>query len=323
MKTDEKLSVKIIRKIVFISIILVCLFTVGVMASKSEINYVTIVFPEDCETTVVTSKVLVSEILAENHIIVLPDEEVYPSEDTKIDATKTITISKVTEQKKVVAEEVSNISTEQILGEYVTVTEKIVVEQIEIPYETITKDISATGTETKDKVIQEGINGIKEIKYKVKYQNDKEIERVVISEEVIKEPIDKIIQISTKISSRSGSRANYSSETLAASVAGVEPKVVTLNTSAYCACVRCCGKSNGITSSGAHATEWYTVAAGSGYPIGTVIYIPALADKPNGGWFVVQDRGGAISNNKIDIYMGSHQAAINYGRRNLECYIYQ
>ena len=101
MKTDEKLSVKIIRKVVFISIILICLFTVGVMASKSEINYVTIVFPEDCETTVVTSKVVVSDILAENHIIVLPDEVVYPSENAKIDATKTITISKVTEEKKV------------------------------------------------------------------------------------------------------------------------------------------------------------------------------------------------------------------------------
>ena len=99
MKTDEKLSVKIIRKIVFISIILICLFTVGVMASKSEVNYVTIVFPEDYETTVVTSKILVSDILAENHIIVLPDEEVYPSADSTIDATKTITISKVTEKK--------------------------------------------------------------------------------------------------------------------------------------------------------------------------------------------------------------------------------
>ena len=323
MKTDEKLSAKIIRKVVFISIILICLFTVGVMASKSEVNYVTIVFPEDCETTVVTSKVLVSEILSENHIIVLPDEEVYPSEESTIDATKTIPISKVTEEKKVIAEEVESISTEQILAYYVTVTEKIITEQIEIPYETITKDVSASGTETKDKVIQQGVNGIKEIKYKVKYQNEQEIERTVISEKVIKEPVNKIVQISTKITSRSGSRANYSTEAVAASVAGIEPKVVTLNTSAYCSCVRCCGKSNGITSSGAQATEWYTVAAGSGYPIGTVIYIPALADKPNGGWFVVQDRGGAISNNRIDVYMGSHQAAINFGRKNLECYIYQ
>ena len=324
MKTDQGLSIRIIRKVVFISIILICLFTIGVIASKSEVNYVTIVFPEDCETTVATSKVLVSDILTENHIIILPDEEVYPSLDSNIDITKKITISKVSEEKRVVAEEVESVTTEEILGKYVLITEKIIVEQIEIPYETITKDISESGTETKDKVIQEGVNGIKEIKYKVKYQEDTEIERTVISENVIKEPINKIIQISTKVTSRSGFRAGVaSSEAIAASVNGITPTEVTLNASAYCACARCCGKSNGLTSSGAPATEWYTLAAGSGYPIGTVIYIPAFADKPNGGWFVVQDRGGAISNNRIDVFMGSHSAALAFGRRTLQCYVYK
>lgn len=323
MKTESGLSMKIIRKIVFVSIILICLFTIGVMASKSEVNYVTIVFPEDCETTVVTSNVLVSDILAENHIIILPDEEVYPSEDSTIDITKKIIISKISEEKAIVAEEVSSVSTEEILGKYVTVTEKIIVEQIEIPYETITKDVSASGTETKDKVIQEGVNGLKEIKYKVKYQDETEIERTVISEEVIREPKNKIIQISTKITSRSGARTGaISPEAIAASVEGVTPRVVNLNTSAYCSCSICCGKSTGITSSGAHATEWCTVAAGSGYPIGTIIYIPAFADKPNGGWFIVQDRGGAISNNRIDIYMGSHSSALAFGRKTLQCYVY-
>lgn len=323
MKTDEKLSIRIIRKIVFVSIILICLLTIGVKASKSEVNYVTIVFPEDYETTVMTSSVLVSDILSENHIIVLPDEKVYPDENSNIDFTKTITISKATEERIVVAEEAVSVSTEELLGKYVTVTEKIIVEQVEIPYETITKDVSTAGSETKDTVLQEGENGLKEIKYKVKYQDNEEIERNVISEEVIKEPVDKIIQISTKIVSRAGNRKTYSSATLEASTAGLTPKVATLNISAYCSCARCCGKTNGITSSGAPAKEWYTIAAGSGYPIGTVIYIPALADKPNGGWFVVEDRGGAISNNRIDIYMGSHGSAIQFGRKNLECYIYQ
>lgn len=324
MKTEERLSIRIIRKIVFISIILICLLTIGVKASRSEVNYVTIVFPEDYEITVMTSSVLVSDILAENHIIVLPDEVVYPEEDSKIDLTKTITISKATEEKIIVAEEIASVTTEELLGKYVTVTEKIIVEQVEIPYETITKDVSAEGTEKKDTVLQEGENGLKEIKYKVKYQDEQEIERVVISEQVIKEPVNKIIQISTKLVSRSKNRGTaYSAEALAASVAGMTPKVATLNTSAYCSCARCTGKTNGITSSGAQAKEWYTVAAGSGYPIGTVIYIPALSNKPNGGWFVVEDRGGAISNNRIDIYMGSHSSAIIFGRKNLECYIYQ
>lgn len=324
MKTEEKLSIKIIRKIVFISIILICLLTIGVKASKSDVNYVTIVFPEDYEITVMTSSVLVSDILSENHIIVLPDETVYPKEDDKIDFSKTITIAKATEEKKIVAEEVESVTTEELLGKYVTVTEKIIVEQTEIPYETITKDVSTEGTETKDSVIQEGKNGLKETKYKVKYQDEQEIERTIISEAIITEPVNKIIQISTKIVSRSKNRnATYSPSTIETSVAGKTPKVTTLNTSAYCSCARCTGKTNGITSSGARAKEWYTVAAGSGYPIGTVIYIPALANKPNGGWFVVEDRGGAISNNRIDIYMGSHGSAIAFGRRNLECYIYQ
>ena len=172
--------------------------------------------------------------------------------------------------------------------------------------------------------MQNGKNGLKEIKYKVRYQDGTEIERTVISEKVIKEPVDKIIQISTKISSRAGKRVNYQSpEAIAASVSGITPTVRSLNASAYCACMVCCGKTNGITSSGNTAKEWYTLAAGKSYPIGTVIYIPALADKPNGGWFVVEDRGGAISDNKIDVYMGSHSQAIIFGRRNLECYIYQ
>lgn len=323
MKTDEKLSIKIVRKIVFISIILICLLTIGVKASKADVNYVTIEFPEGYETTVITSQTKVSDILAENHTIVLPDEVVTPDVDSNIDITRKITISKVTDAKKVVAEEVENVTTEEILGKYVTVTEKIIVEQIEIPYETVTKDVSKEGTETKDQVIQEGVNGLKEIKYKVKFQDDVEIERNVVSETVIKEPVEKIIQISTKISSRSGKRTAYSAETLQASVEGMTPKTVYMNTSAYCSCSKCTGKTSGITSSGAQAKEWYTVAAGSGYSIGTVIYIPALANKPNGGWFVVEDRGGAISNNRIDIYMGSHSAAISFGRRNLECYVYQ
>lgn len=324
MKTEQKLSIKIIRKIVFISLVLTVLLTMGVLASRSEVNYVTIVFPEGYETTVMTSKVKVTDILAENHIIVLPDEKVYPLEESNIDVTKKITISKTTAEEKIVAEQIESVTTEEILGKYVTVTEKIIVEQVEIPYETVTKDVSATGTETKDTVLQEGAYGLKEIKYKVKYQDNEEIERTVISEEVIKEPVERIVQISTKISSRSGSRTGaVSPETLAASVAGVTPRVANFNTSAYCSCAKCCGKSNGVTSSGAKAKEWYTIAAGSGLPIGTVVYIPALANKPNGGWFVVEDRGGAISNNKIDIYMGSHSAAIQFGRRNLECYIYQ
>ena len=112
---------------------------------------------------------------------------------------------------------------------------------------------------------------------------------------------------------------------MAKKVEGITPIIKTLNTSAYTAST--CGKSPtskgyGKTASGAKATSWYTVAAGKGYPIGTVIYIPSMKNKPNGGWFVVQDRGGVISNNKLDIYMDTYNECIKFGRKNVECYIY-
>ena len=37
---------------------------------------------------------------------------------------------------------------------------------------------------------------------------------------------------------------------------------------------------------------------------------------------MVQDRGGAIKDNKLDVYMNTYNECVNFGRRNLECYIY-
>lgn len=319
MKTYDKLSVRIIRKIVFISILFVGILAIGVMAAKSDLNSVKIVFADDCETTVMTTKTMVADILAENHIILEADERVYPDFEANIDVTKTITISKATAERRIVAEEVEKISTEEILGNYVTVTEKIITEQIEIPFETITKDVSSSGTETNNKVLQEGENGLKEIKYKVRLQGEEELEREMISETVLKEPVDRIVQISTKIVARS-SGSRQSSANIMANAQGKTPSVVTLNTSAYCAAS--CG-GNTRTASGATASSWYTVAAGRAYPAGTVIYIPYFANKPNGGWFVVQDTGGAITNNHLDIWMDSMSECLSFGRRNLECHIYR
>lgn len=110
---------------------------------------------------------------------------------------------------------------------------------------------------------------------------------------------------------------------LAIKVVGITPKIRVLNTSSYCPCEKCCNKTDGITASGEKAKAWYTVAAGQGYKMGTIIYIPSLSDKPNGGWFMVQDRGGAISSEKLDIYLNSHSEALQYGRRTQECYIYE
>ncbi len=332
MIKNEEASLSI-KRIACITVLLIFLFGVCVLATNVQLTNVKIILSNNYEMNVLTTKTKVSEVLEENHIVVLPEETVVPNEESDITNNKVITITKTSENENDViklAEENSEVSMEQLLGDYTPIVEKIVTEQVEIPYETITKDAQNASENSTSKVITQGKNGLKEITYKVKYRNDIEIERTVLSETIITEPVNKVVQVNKKVvTTRSSTErtattnpATTASSTLAKKVEGKTPVVKTFNTSAYCSCSKCCGKSTGITSSGAKATSWYTLAAGSGYPIGTVIYIPYFKNKPNGGWFVVQDRGGAISNNRLDVYMGTHSQALQFGRKTLECYVY-
>lgn len=328
MNKTDKASVSV-RKILAICLIFIFIMGIGVMATNAKFVNVKIILSSNYEMTVLTTKTKVSDILEENHITVLEDEVVSPDLEAEISDNKTIKITKASEVKQQVAETEESVTTEEILQNYNSVKEKIIVEKVVIPYETITKEATGEGIK-QNKIIQNGINGLKEVTYKVRYQNDIEIERIEMSSKIIKEPVNKIVEVRTiQITSRGAERVAFAnpaltaSTVLAKSVEGITPTVKTFNTSAYCSCSKCCGKSTGITASGARASAWYTVAAGKGYKMGTVIYIPALANKPNGGWFKVQDRGGAISNSKLDIYMDSHSSALQYGRKTVECYVYE
>ena len=76
---------------------------------------------------------------------------------------------------------------------------------------------------------------------------------------------------------------------------------------AYCGCVQCCGKSDCITATGTRATEGRTIAADPRViPYGTHVLI-------NGHEYIVEDCGGAINGNRIDIYFESHADALQFG----------
>ena len=83
----------------------------------------------------------------------------------------------------------------------------------------------------------------------------------------------------------------------------------------YCACKQCCGKTDGITASGIKAQEGITVAADTSIPFGTRIYIKGI------GWRTVQDRGGNIKGNRLDIYIPSHNAPMPYNVQNLDVWM--
>ena len=85
---------------------------------------------------------------------------------------------------------------------------------------------------------------------------------------------------------------------------------------AYCPCTECCGiYSDGITADGSYATEGVTVAADTSVlPFGSIIQI-------NGEEYEVQDRGGAIQGNRIDIYFDNHETAETYGVQYHEVFV--
>lgn len=97
----------------------------------------------------------------------------------------------------------------------------------------------------------------------------------------------------------------------------VTGKKMIANLSAYTAAADECGKSDGITASGAKVTPNRTLACPKNYAFGTKVYIEGM------GEYTCEDRGGAIKGNKFDIYVVTKSEAFAFGRRNLEVTVLQ
>ena len=303
MKKEEKASISIM-KIICVSIILILISGISVLAVNTDLKDVKIQLQNGYEMTALTSKTKVSDILKENNIVLDENQKTIPDLNSEISTGETIKITDKSYnevQISQISEEGIETSLDQLLDNYAPITEKIVVEQVAIPYETVTKNTTGATTDTTNKVVQEGKDGLKEITYKVKYQNNVEIEKTVISEVVKQEPVDKIVQVQKKATSRSATLPR----TTSSNTSGTVYKIT-----AYCPCAKCCGKTNGRTASGTTATPGRTVAASSQFAFGTKLNI-------GGHVYTVEDRGGAINGNKIDIFVSSHAQALQWGVRYL------
>ena len=306
MKKEEKASISIM-KVICISIILILISGIGVLAMNTQLDDVTIVLQNGYEMTVLTSKSTVSEILEENNIVLEENQKTIPSLDSKLTEGEDIKITDKSYNEVQIAEisaDGAQTTLDQLLENYTPITEKIVVEQVTIPFETITKNATTTTDNVTNRVLQQGKDGLKEVTYKVKYQNEVEIEKTVISETVIEEPVNKIVQVQ-KVTTRS-STLPRTTTTSTTSTSGTTTYKIT----AYCPCSKCCGKTNGRTASGTRATAGRTVAASSQFAFGTKLNI-------GGHIYTVEDRGGAINGNKIDIFVNSHAEALQWGVRYL------
>ena len=304
MKNEEKASISIM-KIICISIILILISGIGVMAVNTNLKDIKIILQNGYELTALTSKMTVSEVLNENNIVLDENQKTIPGIDEEVTAGTVIKIvdkSYNEVQVAKISEEGVQTTLDELLNNYAPITEKVVTEQVEIPYETITKNTAGITTDTTNKILQQGKNGLKEVTYKIKYQKEIEIEKIQLSEKIIKKPVNKIVQVN-KVTSRSGTTTR---NVVATPTAGSQVYKIT----AYCSCAKCCGKTNGITAMGTRAAAGRTVAASKKFAFGTKLNI-------NGHIYTVEDRGGAINGNKIDIYVNSHAEALAWGVRYL------
>lgn len=110
---------------------------------------------------------------------------------------------------------------------------------------------------------------------------------------------------------KADTKADTSSDTKKESTSSSGEYLGHFKLTAYCPCVKCCGKSDGITASGTKATAGRTVAMG-GVPLGTKISI-------NGKIYTVEDRGTVYGH--VDIFFNSHSEALQFGKRYADVYL--
>lgn len=152
--------------------------------------------------------------------------------------------------------------------------------------------------------IQKGKNGEKKMTYKVTYINGEEAERKLIDEEIIEEPVERIVEIGSKIKSSfkttSSTPTNY-------------VKRMAMECTAYAA--------GGSTATGRPA-QWGVIAVDPKViPLGTRVYVESADGKYIYGEAIAADTGGAIKGNIIDICVNSRAEAYRFGRRTVNVYI--
>lgn len=215
--------------------------------------------------------------------------------------------------------------------------------QKEVIFTSDTKD-NAELEAGKKQVVQSGKNGQTNLIERVVCENSVEVKRETISEEVVTVPVAEIVEVGTKepvvettpvvetpltveiqpvvVVSPVVQTPPLMETPVPPEVETPAPPVVeasnsipegavkmTINCTAYTA-------TGNATASGVMPLANHTVASWDGLPFGTKVYIPSLRTT-----FTVEDRGGAVNEGIIDIYMNTYDECIQFGRQNLEAYI--
>ncbi len=186
---------------------------------------------------------------------------------------------------------------------------RVVEEEIEIPFETISEDDASIPLGT-NAVDVEGEPGRTLRLYEVVVTDGVEGSRVLKAERVVAQAVDEVVRNGTgrrdqQLTVSRGTDRRTTSSAPAAASAPASGRELTVSTTAYVPGVGC----GYNTATGAKAGFGIVAVDPSVIPLGTRLYLPGY------GYGVAADTGGAIKGNKIDVCFDSLDQARAWGRR--------
>lgn len=178
-----------------------------------------------------------------------------------------------------------------------------------VSYQTEKKDDSSL-TKGKQRTVTQGKNGTLVKKYEVIYENGKEKDRKLIGEEVVAQPVNKVVAIGTKVEQPKQNLVTLSQPSSKGEPSG---EVLYMRASAYTAN---CNGCSGITRTGINLKNnpnMKVIAVDpSVIPLGSKVWVEGY------GYAVAGDTGGAIRGNTIDIHVPTRSEALRFGIRNVK-----
>lgn len=196
----------------------------------------------------------------------------------------------------------------------VRVSENVVSEEEAIPF-TVHKKANSRLDKGIEKIVQPGEEGIREKKYKVVTENGIEVSRQLLTEAILKNPINMIMEYGTILNHKTtrGDAVRYS-------------KVIEMKATAYTASFKDTGKAPGhpqfgITKTGIKAKKGIIAVDPKVIPLYTKVYVEILGKTPDYGYALAADVGSAIKGNKIDLYYDTQEFVDRFGVQKVKVYI--
>ena len=334
----------LIRPFLLVLAVVTTLIVAGVNLVIANTKHVTI--NDDGNITYVkTLTATVEELLQEQDITLMDEDDVQPLPETKLEKEQEIIIKRAVPvtvfadgkeialktcketvgealQEADVRVDIKDITNYQ-LSDAILAGMKInivrVVETIDTVTEKIAFEIVDRANEKMDKgnrrVVQKGADGEKKKQYLVVKHDGKEVSRALMTEEVVKKPINQINEYGTVAVHKTSRGETFRYK-----------KMLNMRATAYDLSYESCGKHPdhphyGITYTGMKARYGVVAVDPRTIPLHSRLYIEAA----DGSWVygnaIAGDIGGAVKGDIIDLFYDDEEFTKKFGVRRVKVYI--